>query len=99
MIAHTVFSGGTIRDAVKGWGETMIPLELRHYQVRLHQSRRLRYRLLRRAMRVSVEATRIASAVVRLAIATIRACATSIRAYLGNAKASVIDRFTKQRAI
>jgi hypothetical protein len=50
-------------------------------------------------MRVSVEATRIASVVVRLGIATIRAFATSIRAYFGNAKASVIDRLTKQRAI
>ena len=99
MIAHTVSPGGTIRDAVKGWGEMMIPLELRHYRVRLHQSRRLRYRLLRRAMRVSVEATRIASVVVRLAIATIRAFATSIRAYFRNAKASVIDRLTKQRTI
>lgn len=99
IIAHTVSSDGTIRGAVKGWGEMMIPLEVRHYRVRLHQSRRLRYRLLRRAISVSVEATHTASVVVRLAIATIRALATSSRAYFGNAKASVIDRLTKQRAI
>jgi hypothetical protein len=99
MIAHTVSSGGTIRDAVKGWGEMMISLEVLHYRVRLQQSRRLRYRLLRGAMRVSVGATRIASVVVRLAIEAIRACATSIRAYFGNAKVSVIDRLTKQRTV
>ena len=47
-------------------------------------------------MRVSVGATRIATFVVRLAVATIRAFAASIQAVFGNAKASVIDRLTKQ---
>jgi hypothetical protein len=53
----------------------MPSLEPRHYQVRLQQSRRLRYRLLRGALRPVFGATRIVMTVVRLPGTTIRASA------------------------
>lgn len=71
----------TIPSDVNVWGEKMPSLEPRHYQVRLQQSRRLRYRVLRGVLRPVFGATRIVMTVVRLPGATIRASANRKNAW------------------